>query len=1147
MTFTSTGNTFFMDFNNTSSMPMFVRGYKSYEDLAASCCGGTYAEGNSMWSRPGTAQGNETSSAGWTFHGETFHTGNGQQVVHFNTTELALPPGTVTGVALHHQNENLFWGNFGIPPYTPNYASLNGVEISAAMAEYNTTTGTFSGIPLGGPGNTWMIMDVIYIGPSLYSYLWSTGETTEDISGLNPGVYTVEFSDCNGCIGNDTITVLANPVPGCTNPLAVNYNISANVDDGSCIVPAPGCTDPNAINYDPSANQDDGSCLVCVGSISGPFTENFDSYAGFSTDFSGGGWYNDSLLDQGNWTVDNNGTGSFNTGPADDVSGGGMYIYTETSGFNNSTATVNSWCINTTTLLTPHLRFSYMMYGATMGDLSVLINDSVVWTKSGDDGSSNGGINWSQAQLPLPSGTNVLVQFHALTGSSFTSDMALDELIVDDGVAAGCMDPLADNYDALALVDDGSCIFTGCTDPLAGNWWSLANNDDGSCEYYGCMDPLADNYDSGATVDPNNECCYDNYLHVQLFDSFGDGWNGGTMTITDVFGSVVFTGTMPSGNFAEGYFCAPNGCYNVNVSGSSWASEISWSVIQPSTGDTLNAEQAPGAQGNGDYQLEVGANACAVGCTDPTAVNYDPIAVTDDGSCLYACTENSIYTTMQTDFDQTECSFEISDDLGNVVYTSAALAGLGSTTVTDSTCLVDGCYTLTLLDAGGDGWVTGNLGSVTLTDASGAVLAYGQIFFGSSVSYSLTVNNCITAIYGCTDPNSSNFDPLANTDDGTCCVDGCTDPLAFNYDSLATCDDGSCIPIVFGCTDPNAINFFGGANTDDGSCIYVGCTDPNASNYDPNATIDDGSCIYWSCTDPSPDGLGVNWTTDTKAEVTWNNMNDSSCMVWKYYVRYRAVGDPSWTTKSAGVGNGLCNFGLNTTTKVLQNLTSGTTYDFKMKAFYCGGGESGYSSPSQFTTGGDCPPMTNLTVTTFNSNHAKARFDWDTTGAYVFARVALRVDTVGATWQTAGGFGVYWPTFHVNKFGLQSGESYRAQGRTFCDANITSYRSWWTSPIFWTQPGSLPIRGEGGTTIDNLDVYPNPSRDIFNVTFVAEDVQDLEVRVINVVGEVVYTEALEQFVGEYTKQIDLTDNSKGVYFLEITTDSGVVNKKLIIQ
>ena len=507
---------------------------------------------------------------------------------------------------------------------------------------------------------------------------------------------------------------------------------------------------------------------------------------------------------------------------------------------------------------------------------------------------------------------------------------------------------------------------------------------------------------------------------------------------------------------------------------------------------------------------------------------------------------------MVTDFDQAECSFDITDDLGYTVYSSInpnspALSGMGSTTVGDSSCLVDGCYTLNLHDAGNDGWVTGNLGSVTLTDASGATLVYGQIFFGSTVGYSFTVGTCTANIYGCTDPNASNFDPLANTDDGSCCVDGCTDPLAFNFDATATCDDGSCVPFIYGCTDPAAINFYPGANTDDGSCIYVGCTDPLASNYNPLATIDDGSCTYFVCNDTVPTGLSVNWTTDTKAEVTWDNMNIGDCMVFKYFVRYREVGTPSWTTKSAGVGNGLCNFGLNTTSKVIQNLTSGTTYEFKMKAFYCGGTESGYSSPSQFTTGADCPPMANLSVSTFNNNYAKASFSWDSTGAYVFARIALRVDTAGASWLTAGGFGVYYPTLTVNKFGLQQGESYRAQGRTFCDPNITSYRSWWTSPIFWTQPGQLPIRFDGGTTINNLDVYPNPSRDIFNVTFVTEDIQDLEVRVINVVGEVVYTEALEQFVGEYTKQIDLTDNSKGVYFLEITTNSGVVNKKLIIQ
>ena len=67
------------------------------------------------------------------------------------------------------------------------------------------------------------------------------------------------------------------------------------------------------------------------------------------------------------------------------------------------------------------------------------------------------------------------------------------------------------------------------------------------------------------------------------------------------------------------------------------------------------------------------------------------------------------------------------------------------------------------------------------------------------------------------------------------------------------------------------------------------------------------------------------------------------------------------------------------------------------------------------------------------------------------------------------------------------------------------------------------------------------------MTFTSEDVQDLEVRVINVVGEVVYTENLQQFVGEYTKQINLYENAKGIYLLEIETNDGVVNKKLIFQ
>ena len=52
------------------------------------------------------------------------------------------------------------------------------------------------------------------------------------------------------------------PVYGCTDPLALNYNPDATVDDGNCTFPPTvyGCTDENALNYNPNATDDNGTC-----------------------------------------------------------------------------------------------------------------------------------------------------------------------------------------------------------------------------------------------------------------------------------------------------------------------------------------------------------------------------------------------------------------------------------------------------------------------------------------------------------------------------------------------------------------------------------------------------------------------------------------------------------------------------------------------------------------------------------------------------------------------------------------------------------------------------------------------------------------------------------------------------------------------
>ena len=93
----------------------------------------------------------------------------------------------------------------------------------------------------------------------------------------------------------------------------------------------------------------------------------------------------------------------------------------------------------------------------------------------------------------------------------------------------------------------------------------------------------------------------------------------------------------------------------------------------------------------------------------------------------------------------------------------------------------------------------------------------------------------------------------------------------------------------------------------------------------------------------------------------------------------------------------------------------------------------------------------------------------------------------------------------------------------------------------------IRIEDENSTTITNLEVYPNPSRDIFNISFTTQVKQELEIRIVNTLGEQVFIESKYQFIGKYTKQINLAEYPKSIYFLEIETDKGVINKNLILQ
>ncbi|MBR77528.1 MAG: hypothetical protein CMD36_06390, partial [Flavobacteriales bacterium] len=61
-----------------------------------------------------------------------------------------------------------------------------------------------------------------------------------------------------------------------------------------------------------------------------------------------------------------------------------------------------------------------------------------------------------------------------------------------------------------------------------------------------------------------------------------------------------------------------------------------------------------------------------------------------------------------------------------------------------------------------------------------------------------------------------------------------------------------------------------------------------------------------------------------------------------------------------------------------------------------------------------------------------------------------------------------------------------------------------------------------------------------------EEVQDFTLRVVNLLGEEIIKEDMQQFVGEYVKTINLNQYKKSIYLLEIQTQDRKINKKLML-
>jgi hypothetical protein len=185
-------------------------------------------------------------------------------------------------------------------------------------------------------------------------------------------------------------------------------------------------------------------------------------------------------------------------------------------------------------------------------------------------------------------------------------------------------------------------------------------------------------------------------------------------------------------------------------------------------------------------------------------------------------------------------------------------------------------------------------------------------------------------------------------------------------------------------------------------------------------------------------------------------------------------------------------------------------------------------------------PM-NLTTSSNGANTAVI-MSWDTpeSGAPDHYFLEMTNVTTGAVyeWNDIPGTAT-----SQSKFNQNPGDEISWRIRGACGTNGTSWATIFSQPVTYTLGGER-VAAE---VVSGLDVYPNPSRDIFNISFSTETSQKVNVQVVNLLGEEVYTEELVDFEGQHQTAVNMNGKPKGVYFLEITTLKGSVNKKIVLQ
>ena len=83
--------------------------------------------------------------------------------------------------------------------------------------------------------------------------------------------------------------------------------------------------------------------------------------------------------------------------------------------------------------------------------------------------------------------------------------------------------------------------------------------------------------------------------------------------------------------------------------------------------------------------------------------------------------------------------------------------------------------------------------------------------------------------------------------------------------------------------------------------------------------------------------------------------------------------------------------------------------------------------------------------------------------------------------------------------------------------------------------------------MQNLAIVPNPSSGLFTISFDVNQGKQIQIKIYDLVGQLVQAEEPVMVSGSYTKQINLCNVAKVVYILQIQSGDGILNRKIEVD